>query len=274
MSKPAVMNKPMVACPFCTRKPYIRIQALRTHILSKHKDENDEANADNEQNLNRENSVIKEAALIQDIFDTCEDNDLEANLGFNDNILNIGHDDILTYALPAAIEPTECDYDITKSNDIENLTNTAQRFIDEYSQWKVPPHVKGTMIVDSEAPVKVPLTASAAAFLTRSQMKLVLPSLNMTSDLEVVNPVICAECRETFSTLEAGNEHVESAHHSESTPTPTEQASKEKYVLTAEDIKELEGQLKCELCSYTACYSLDMLLHKGESTTNTIWTPA
>ena len=94
----------MVACPFCTRKPYIRLQALRTHILSKHKEENEQANIDNEQNMNRENSIITEAAIFQDLFNG--DDALEVNLGFNDNILNIGHDDILTYALPAAIEPT------------------------------------------------------------------------------------------------------------------------------------------------------------------------
>ena len=104
MANPSAMDKPMVACPFCTRKPYIRLQALRTHILSKHKEENEQANIDNEENMNRENSIIKEAAIVQDIFD--DNNDLEAKLGFNDNILNIGHDDILTYALPAAIEPT------------------------------------------------------------------------------------------------------------------------------------------------------------------------
>ena len=120
------------------------------------------------------------------------------------------------------------------------------------------------MIVDSDAPVNVPLTASAAAFLTRSQMKLVLPSLNMTSDLEITNSVICAECRETFSTLEAGNKHVDNNHNSEIVVTNEVPTKIEKPRLTAQEIEDLEGQLKCELCSYTACYSLDMLLHKGE----------
>ena len=54
--------------------------------------------------MNIDNSIITEAAIIQDLFEG--DDKLEANLGFNDTILNIGHDDILTYALPAAIEPT------------------------------------------------------------------------------------------------------------------------------------------------------------------------
>ena len=213
--------------------------------------------------MNREDSIITEAAIIQDLFEG--DDNLDANLGFNDNILNIGHDDILTYALPAAIEPTYCDPEITtQSNNIESLKNTAQRFVDEYNHWEVPPNVKGTMIVDSEAPVKVPLTASAAAFLTRSQMKLVLPSLNMTSDLDDINPVICAECGETFSNLEAGNEHVDNNHHSDTISGNEVQANSEKPRLTEQEIIDLEGQFSCELCSYTACYFLDMLLHKRE----------
>ena len=212
MAKPTATKKTIVTGPFCS-KPYIQLQALRTHILGKHKEENDRDNARDEEDLNKDNSIIIEAAFIQDIFDNDTDDNQDMNLGINDNILNIGHDDILTYALPAALEPIQLNPKIiSHSGDIENLKNTAQKVIEEFTQWTVPSNVKGTIIVDSEAPVNVPLTAGAAAFLTQSQMKLVLPSLNLTNDLEVTNPVICAECKETFQTLEEGSEHMDREH--------------------------------------------------------------
>ena len=120
------------------------------------------------------------------------------------------------------------------------------------------------MIVDSEAPVNVPLTAGAAAFLTQSQMKLVLPSLNMTNDLEVTNPVICAECKETFRTLEEGSEHMDREHDSHKEQSKALPAKVQSTNLSVDDVKEIGGQINCEICTYTACYFLDMLIHKAE----------
>ena len=109
-----------MTCPFCS-KPYIRLQALRTHIISKHKEENDRDNARDEEDLHKDNSLIREAAFIQDIFDNDKEDNQDINLGINDNILNLGHDDILTYALPAALEPIQFYPEAnTSSNEIEN----------------------------------------------------------------------------------------------------------------------------------------------------------
>ena len=81
MAKPTVQKKTIVTCPFCS-KPYIRLQALRTHIISKHKEENDRNIARDEEDLNRDDSISKEAAFIQDIFE----NDIEDNPYKNKNI--------------------------------------------------------------------------------------------------------------------------------------------------------------------------------------------
>ena len=125
MAKPTVHKKTIVTCPFCS-KPYIRLQALRTHIISKHKEENDRNEARDKEDLNKDNYIIKEAAFIQDIFENYIEDNPDINLGINDNILNLGHDDILTYALPSALEPVEFRPEtITRSNDIEYLKNTA-----------------------------------------------------------------------------------------------------------------------------------------------------
>ena len=128
------------------------------------------------------------------------------------------------------------------------------------------------MIVDSEAPINTPLTAGAAAFLTQLQMKLVLPSLNMTNDLEVTNPVICAECQETFKTLEEGSEHMDREHVQENRvpdiqalALPSkEESAKHKTNSSVEDVNESGVRINCEICSYTSCYFLDMLVHKTE----------